>query len=658
MVKRVCAILLLFLVCASGAVQGAPTTERDLLSAMFVGPLREQVLSAYDAGGMKGAMEAFRVAHSQLSPMRPCRTEPEGRAASTVASVADRTLSGGFRIGGRAAFPLTPPVDWAADPFNDRSWRFWLNSLRALEDPLATYHTTRDVKYLRFAQSVACDWIRANPVGDQRNPFAWYDMAVGLRGAHLAYLVDASARDPGTDPETLWTLLRGAWEHGEHLADPANFNSHTNHGIFQAFGLAALARSVPEFSTAPRWEEIAGQRLSEMFTRYFSAEGVHLEHSPGYHLDMTQTLQVIRSQGLVSDARFGALLRKAQSALAWMVMPNGRKARIGDSSGRLVSTSHFGRNEEVLPPDLRYVLTRGKRGEKPRQAYRVFPEAGYAIFRSHWPDPKEKWEEASYLFFSAAFHSRTHKHADDLTFEWWDNGRALVVDAGKYGYYYDDPKRIYCESTRAHNTVEVDGQDRSRQRSDVFGSGLRAWGEGDGAYYVTAEVPGAGPRVMHRRTLVFAPGKWLVVLDELSSDAPHTYNQWFHFAPELVGRLAEGTATLTAGDTKLGVLPLLASAPLSPTLVKGQEAPILQGWSSYEARQLTPNYALGYTLRGKSVVLATLLSLSDEAPKPIADQCALKGDQVQLTWENGEGRAGFVLTRNKGSATLEVVAEP
>lgn len=620
-------------------------------------PLSEAVLSAYDKLGLAGAMAEFCRAHGPLPPAPHYQVEIDTRSGDQINRAAKRVLSQGFKLGKRPAFSLSSPVDWKADPFSDRSWCFWLNSLHPLRDVLAAHQETKSQEQLRFAQSLACDWIRANAIGDESNPFAWYDMAVGLRAVRLAYLVDASARDSATDASTLWALLRGAWEHGQHLADARNFNSLTNHGIFQAFGLAAIARSLPEFSTAQAWRALGEHRLRTMFARYFSEEGVHLEHSPAYHLDMTQTLQAVLGQGLVADPRLQQLLRQAQSVTAWMIQPNGKLPMIGDSSPVPVDLKQFGSSESQLCPELVYALTHGARGRKPDQAYQIFPKAGYAVFRSHWPAAEEQWEKASYLMFFAGFHSHTHKHADDLSFTWWEAGRELLVDSGRYGYYYGDPKRSYCESTRAHNTIEVDGYDRTRDQRAAYGSGLKAWGGGNGAYLVVADVPGAAPQVSHRRTLVFAPGQWLVVLDECAGAAQHTYTQWFHFAPELAASLSGLAAKAEATGVQVHVLPLLATHQLAPILVKGQESPRLQGWTSYAQRTLTPNWALGYRATGQNVTIATVFTLGAESPTPVPNGCAVQADRVRLEWRMGATPHGLILDR-KESPRLTVLGPP
>jgi hypothetical protein len=42
---------------------------------------------------------------------------------------------------------------------------------------------------------------------------------------------------------------------------------------------------------------------------------------------------------------------------------------------------------------------------------------------------------------------------------------------------YSDPNRIYVETTRAHNTVEIDGLSHPRRNVQPYGSGLVGWGE-------------------------------------------------------------------------------------------------------------------------------------------------------------------------------------
>lgn len=621
--------------------------------------VQEPVLRGYDRAGIAGAMEAFQALRRTSAPAPYYRTGPDSVPLTRLRERADATMAEGFTFGGRPTFRVEVPVDWSADPYRDRSWRFWLNSLEPLDDVLSVHARTGEARYLRFAVRLACDWLRQNPVSGGPNPFAWYDMAVGLRALKLAYLTDAAARDPQTEPDALAELLAGCWVHGWQLAQARNFNAHTNHGIYQAAGLLALGRSSPEIASAEYWRALGTDRLGSMFAKYFSSEGVHLEHSPGYHLSMTRLLIALLESGLTADPALASLRTKTEAALAWLVAPDGSLPMLGDSDCTQVRPDHLGLPDARIAPELTYVLTRGTDGSPPSGTYRVFPEAGFAVFRDRWPSAQRNWQDSGYLILAAGFHSRTHKHADDLTFEWWDGGRGIIVDSGRYGYYYDDPWRIYCESTRAHNTVEIDRRDLSRDRLDAFGSALTSWGAGGGAYFASAEIDRSpGPR--HRRTLAWRPGKWLVVLDELDASKAHDYRQWFHFHPDLNLTLHDASADLPLGDGRsLHVRPLLPSEAAAATAVRGQKEPETQGWISREHRTVEPNWALSYSASGEKVTLATLLFLGGPEPPGLTGQSAARVEtgRVEFTWGRDGATEGFVLRRGGQSATIETVGE-
>lgn len=613
---------------------------------------RASVLAAYDRGGLNAAMQAYRVARQQEPPVPYYPVSPQRPSLTHLRAQADGIISRGFEWYG-LQFSLRVPVDWASDPHRDRMWRFYVNAWKPLEGVLAAHAATGDGAYLRFATGVACDWIRQNPLRQRRNPFAWYDMAVGLRALQLAYLVDAAARDATTDPETLSTLLAGAWEHGWQLAQPRNFNSLTNHGIYQAAGLLALGKSLPELRGAEHWRRVGEERLRLMFEKSFSSEGVHLEHSPGYHLEVTRLLVALTDSGLTDDAALLALRDKAERALAWMIAPDGTVPVIGDTGPNVVRPASMGLPYSRVAPELAYAVTQGATGAPPEGRFRVFPESGYAVFRSGWP-AEEVWREASYLMVTGGFHSRTHKQADDLSFVWYDAGRWLLIDAGRYGYYYGDPKFVYSESTRAHNTVEIDGVDLSRREPEAFGSALDEWGERAGAFFVSGAILRRWPPLSQTRTLVFKPGEWVVVVDEFEALARHSYEQWFHFAPDLDLAVEGMAASAQLGDGRSLYAVPLVPAPTAPEAIRGAEAPRLQGWHSPGHRVLEPNWALGYRAAGTKVVFATLLCLNSTRPEVDFEHNAIGPGAIRLWWRS-EGRTdGFTLARSP--ATPRAVA--
>src|SRR5262249_50068803 len=57
-------------------------------------------------------------------------------------------------------------------------------------------------------------------------------------------------------------------------------------------------------------------------------------------------------------------------------------------------------------------------------------------------------------------HQPAHSHCGILSFELDFDGRPVIVDSGVSGYDAD-PFREYSRSTRAHNTVSIDGLEQS-----------------------------------------------------------------------------------------------------------------------------------------------------------------------------------------------------
>ncbi len=138
-------------------------------------------------------------------------------------------------------------------------------------------------------------------------------------------------------------------------------------------------------------------------------------------------------------APFRARLAAARDAGAWLVDPAGRCLPVGDSdresaTGPDPAASHAGRTAAVA--DVGAVLD------------------GYGVVRT---DRRDGAAGSTMLFLTASHRREAHKHADCLSLIWQDRGETLLIDSGKYGYQRDRMRR-YFRSTRAHNTVEVDGR--------------------------------------------------------------------------------------------------------------------------------------------------------------------------------------------------------
>jgi Heparinase II/III-like protein/Heparinase II/III N-terminus len=536
-----------------------------------------------------------------------------GEFAGSVAT-ADAGTVGRFWIRpGMRSDALVPPVAWDELLAEDRSLHYHLHALDPIGFPLAAYSQKADPRWIDHALGLALDWLNAHPSRETKSAFAWYDMAVGLRAYRLAYLLDVVARDESRPDDAVRRLLDGLDLHLEALADDSEFAAHSNHGLYQAAGQLAAVRRFPELDKAGRRRAQAEERLTRMIDAQFTEEGVHSEHSPGYHRIVLATLIRLTASGLVDDSEAVERVERTEEALAWFVRPDGSLAPIGDTDAKRLPREPF---DSAHSGALRLMATRGEKGAAPEEHVKAFPESGYVVFRERWPSGPRDFNEGAHLVQACGFHSRTHKHADDLSFTWFEHGREILIDPGRFGYrrdgelspelarlgfMYSDPRRVYVESTRAHNAVEIDRRSHNR-RAIPYGSALDAWGECDGAYWARSSATFA-EHVEHVRLLLFAPRRFLLVIDNLEDRAggTHDFCQRFHVAPEFGAVEQDGVVTLSSDDERLPPLHVRTlSEARSRGVVRGQHDPELLGWTSPEPGSLVPASTFAFEREGVS----------------------------------------------------------
>ena len=555
------------------------------------------------------------------------------------ASSAEAVVREGWALGKYPPVALAPPIDWRFTGDASRSHNYHLHALDLI-DPLLAADSAgrRDRGYLELAFAVAVDWARQHldRPADQISPMAWYDMAVGLRAYRLAYVFDEARRRGLGSAEEIELLTRTMEAHRTALMGDADFAAHSNHGLYQACGQLAMARRLADMPGMDAAADQARERIARVVGAQFTGEGVHKEHSPGYHLRVLESLAGAEAAGLLDTPELQAIVRNARAALTWFVKPNGFILNFGDT------------DEGRVDPAL-------IAGPAP-MGMRAFKESGYFVVRS----------VGTYLAQTLAYHSRTHKQADDLSLVWCEDGRDILVDAGRYGYrgrtttgsdlwrrgfWYDDPNRVFVESTHAHNTVEIDGLSYDRRAEKPYGSALLdADQTAEGLIWSVGEVD-HGPLGRHRRFVVLLRARWLLIVDRiepaevgarrlfglLPAKGRH-YAQWLHFASdfeiEATGRAAF-RASSAVGRTTVQVQSLIGGVAGSE-VEKGQTSPRMQGWISPRDGVLTPAPAAAMeTTSPGTALFATLLHIGEEAPQVEPAQVVENGDGLDLAWSAG-----------------------
>ncbi|MCT9869159.1 heparinase II/III family protein [Paenarthrobacter aurescens] len=501
-------------------------------------------------------------------------------------------VNNGWKAGDYDRLDLSLPLAWDTLCSDDRSWGSQLHGWKFMDRPIQEFIRTGQREYLQWCLDRAVSWSERYSDQETDNAIVWYNMALGQRALRLAGLIYLGARN-GVTVHEMRSLLDAVDRHRIEFALESSFNPRTNHGYFVAIGqtvLGAALEAVPEMSGLA---EEGRERLSVMIRTQFLPDGGHSEHSPEYHRMLMQSFQIAVDNGLIEDSELTGRLRKAADLLGWMIQPNGSLVPLGDTPFvNMVDGSH----PLTLSPQTNFLMSRGSFGQAGTTELGVFPDSGYAFVRSPQPQAETEQPASSYLAFTAAFHGRAHKHADDLNFVWYDRGQEILVEGGRYGYgaqlpvdsplradgfYYADPFRRFVESTMAHNTVTANGRNHDRRRAPA-GSGLGLCEQVGEVFVLNGRMDHGG--WTHRRMIELKPGKSLTVTDDVqSTDAvKRDYQVWFNLSGALELDTPTSPGLSWSLDGAMGQLSL-QTGPGSTVQgpVRESETP-LRGWRSVE----------------------------------------------------------------------------
>ena len=440
---------------------------------------------------------------------RPAPPDPGARAAPRgefLASGAQRLrkealLSGRFEFLNRSeALGWPPRWDAAGLP------KLWAYNLHYFEYLFALPYEA--------ARALALDWIARHPL--RRRQVGWEPYPISLRlGVWCRYFLGLHAARCAADAEFRAALWGSMQLQADWLAAHLEHHLLGNHLLENGAALA-LCGACFRGPQADAWLRAGEAVLARQLDEQVLPDGGHFERSPMYH---ARTLWLLDALGKSGCEPLAARVRPAQErlrrALPLLCHPDGEIALLNDSV--------FG----VANPPAELA------GPAPRGPF-ALPDTGYFGARG---------AEGHYVVCDAApigpDYLPGHAHGDLLAFELSLRGRRLIVDSGVSSYEPGEA-RAYARSTRAHNTVELDGQDqcefwsafrvarRGRPhdvRFEPCGGGFRleAWHDG------YERLPA---RARHHRQFRWHPEGVLLVRDEVEARGPVRIASRLHLHPE------------------------------------------------------------------------------------------------------------------------------
>ncbi len=489
------------------------------------------------------------------------------------------------------AIKLKIPLDWSIDPFNDKNWCFQLHAWRMIGHLLMKFDKSLVLDDLELCFTIIEDWYRFTIQEGKLTTLTWDEMAGGLRALNIAYLIDrlfALGFDRIISDKHKKTLMDLAHLHIRKLMEQDFIEN--NHGIFQMHGLVMLSLLFND----DKGIRYGLNKIEYLIKQQFYPDGFHTENSVKYHLLVLKIFEKILPFHLYKNhAQINTLLEKATACKKWTIFPDQNSLMIGDSN----YTSYDIKLTKEVDTDT---------------IYKLFPDSGYLFVRSGF---KIKQDEAFMLFLQTSFKNITHRQSDDFNVLLYEYGINILVDAGNYSYDRC-PERTYVMSSRAHNTVVIDGTDYNRTNL-FYESALKCHQEINGTFLMKTHLERTDLKVTHSRWVIYRPKKFCVVIDFLVSKKKRKYDQFWHFHQGLeLSATKEGFVANINDKISMDIIPSVIDLKLygdkhakdsSPNtkLIKGQKHPELQGWRMKEYKELIENYALQNTVKAKQAILIT-----------------------------------------------------
>ncbi len=594
---------------------------------------------------------AFRVADVTLGEFRSDAGAPVAAWRERLIRHADEICENRLSFFDLESHFLGAPIDWNRDHFSNKPAPLAYAPSIDYRDTRITgdcklvwepnrhhqfvvlaraFRATGDRRYADKLWEQMASWLDANPFGRGMN---WRSgLELGIRLINWVWAIDL-VRDHAPPPAALWRRIHEAmylmcWETARKFSRGSSSNNHLVGEAAGVYVAATYLRNVPAFA---RFRAESRAIVEAEAVRQSYPDGCTREQAIGYQMFVLEFYLACglaaRKVGEDYAAAYWSRVEKMIEFLAHMWEGGDSLSYFGDcDDGYVLDLGRRPKDPNDLiatgavlfdRPDFKAIAGGlrepvrwwlGAEGvsrwhsmvasASERLESRAFGDSGHYLLQSGRRGSRER---ISVLFDCGELGYgpiAAHGHADALSLVLRAFGSDVLIDPGTYDYFTFPDWRRYFRSTRAHNTIEVDGKDQST----LLGPFL--WGERANARCVTWAPTGDGGSVtgehdgyrslpsplLHRRTVSLDGRAGVVtVRDELESTGPHDIALHFHIAPGVFAELTSSSSCRLA--LPHGRVTLELDAAFALELVGPSDGPGL-GWASAGYHRKTPTRTL------------------------------------------------------------------
>ncbi len=436
------------------------------------------------------------------------------------------------------------------------------------------YRASGEIRYAEAIVEQLDSWMRDNPFGTGMN---WRSpLELGIRLINWTWAIDLiwdSSLFAGVFKDrVLHSVYLHLWEITRKYSRGSSAN---NHLVGEAAGVFVATSYFHELNFDSRWKQESFEILEQEISAQSYPDGCTREQALGYQAFVLQfyliSLLIAEKTGVQVSDGFRQRLEKMLEFVGLVGQCGRYLPLFGDADDGYVldlgglrgdvrpllgigavlfNRKDFKAMAGAYQEPVRWFLGSASRDQYEKiesegsvsLSSHAFTDSGYYLLQSMGKDGGC----ISLLFDCGELGYKSiaaHGHADALSFVLRVDEHDVLVDPGTYDYFSFPEWREYFRSTRAHNTLEVDGKDQSvMQGPFMWGARAKAecvrWQPGNDGQggLVTGEHDGyvrLPDPVLHRRTLELSGEKEKIMLqDEVLTSGPHHLVFYFHFSEE------------------------------------------------------------------------------------------------------------------------------
>lgn len=482
------------------------------------------------------------------------------------------------------------------------------------------YRATGDIKYAKEILAQIDSWMKSNPFGYGMNWRSPLELAVRLINWVWAVdlIRDSNLIQGDFKTEFLDTVYLHCWDIARKYSYGSSANNHLVGEAAGVFVASCYFTGLPEMD---KWRAESRDILCREIMEQTYSDGCIKEQALGYQFfvlgfylfagivgkkagidfpapywgrieKMTEFISVLREGGaglpMFGDCDDGYVLDLGDG-------PHDTSALLGIGAV-LFNRPDFARSAQSYPQSVRWLLESESRGkfselsgnvENKKLHSHAFMESGIYLLQCEQSTARSKISvffdcgELGYGSIAA------HGHADALSITLRAYETEVFIDPGTYDYFTYPEWRNYFRSTRAHNTVTIDGENQSELTGPFMWSRhaksrCLAWEANANGGRITAEHDGymcLTDPVIHRRTVdLNGDDGVLMITDTIQAKKNHNVSIYFHLSELCRIVKIENTKIFVDVDGK-GVLLMETDPRLAVEINYGKESPIC-GWRS------------------------------------------------------------------------------